>query len=309
MSKIFEGLNKAHDELPELVRPLLEGEVPLPTPTGGADEPLSPASAGPIPRVPPAQDSAGLAVRTQRFRISSPSPVLPYEGGNWHASEQYRILRTKILQSPAKPRMIVVSSPGPGDGKTVTALNLAAALSLKNDSKVLLMDGDFRRSSIHVLLGLPPAPGLAEVLVGTRTLEDALVRSEDFAGLYVLPAGVAEANPAELLDSPRWRSLAAAIRNYFQYIIVDSPPVAAVTDYDLIQASCDGVLLVMRPDHTKRSLCFKAIETVPKEKLIGIVLNSVPEWFAAPQAPSSYYYYTGAPAEGAPPRPPRVGGE
>jgi capsular exopolysaccharide synthesis family protein len=296
LSKIFEALNRAQGELPELVRPVLteEGSV---APGAAAVEASQTAAVEPEPATAPTAAEArpkvsGGQTRTQRFRIPAPSPLLPFGEGDWQASEQYRILRTKVLQHPGQPRMIVISSPGPGDGKTVTAVNLAAAISLNSEGKVLLLDADFRRSSIHALLGLPEAPGLADVLTGTCALEDALVRSEELSNLYVLGAGEPQCNPAELLDSSRWRVLLPKLRSLFRNVIVDCPPVAAVTDYDLIQTNCDGVLLVMRPDHTRRPLCFKALASVPKEKLIGVVLNSVPKWFAGNSAPS-YYYYSG----------------
>ena len=95
-------------------------------------------------------------------------------------------MRTKILHHPVKPRLILVSSPGPGDGKTVTAINLAGALSLKVEAKILLIDTDFRRSSIHVELGLPKEPGLTDVLVGAVPLAEAVIRTHQYSNLCVL---------------------------------------------------------------------------------------------------------------------------
>src|SRR3954454_17997243 len=108
--------------------------------------------------------------------------------------------------------MIVLSSAGPGDGKTVTAVNLAGALSLKSDANVLLLDTDLRRSSIGQPLGIPSAPGLTEVLMGERTLASVIVRAEQMPNLYILPAGDCKSNPAELLDSPAWLETCAALR-------------------------------------------------------------------------------------------------
>jgi receptor protein-tyrosine kinase len=228
------------------------------------------------------------------LRIPAPSPLLPFEGANHRPSEQYRILRTKIVQHPKQPRVIVISSPAAGDGKSVNAVNVAAALSLKSEAEVLLVDADFRRSAIHTQLGIPESPGLAEALRGTCALEDAVVQTREFPHLFVLAAGVLEGNPVELLDSAAWRALCAKLREQFRYVIVDSPPVGAVADYDLIQAACDGVILVIRPDHTDRTLCMKALETVPKAKFLGVLLNCVPEWSLAKHAGSDYYYYAGA---------------
>lgn len=190
--------------------------------------------------------------------------------------------------------MIVISSPTAGDGKSVSATNIAAALSLKSDAHVLLLDADFRRSAIHVQLGLPPSPGLAEVLADACTLEEALVHTQEFPNLFVMSAGAPPENPVELLDNARWPNLCAKLRGLFRYVVLDSPPVGAVADYDLIQAVCDGVILVVRPDHTNRSLCAKALAAVPKPKFLGVLLNCVPEWSLAKHAGSDYYYYAGA---------------
>jgi capsular exopolysaccharide synthesis family protein len=229
-------------------------------------------------------------IRSIRLRVLAPSPLLPFENGYGRPSEQYRILRTKIVQHPNQPRFILVSSPASGDGKSITATNTAAALSLKSDARVLLVDADFRKPAIHTQLGLPEAPGLAEVLKGASRVEDALVRTQEFPNLFVISAGVPPPNPVELLDSSNWDSLCAKIRSLFHYVVVDSPPVGAVADYELIQAVCDGVILVVRPDHTNRQLCQKSLATVSKAKLLGVLLNCVSNWSLAR---SDYYYQSG----------------
>lgn len=222
---------------------------------------------------------AAGAIRTERLRIGPRAPLFPFDGSDRRAAEQYRIARTKITQHPKQPSMLVVSSACLGDGKTVTAINLAAALALQTEGDVLLADADFRCSSVHEQLWLAPAPGLAELLEGRAGLEQVLIRAEQLPNLFVLQAGDPASNPSELLDSPRWRNLADQLRGYFRYIVVDSPPVATVADYELIQAACDGTVLVLRPDHTRRSRAAEALETIPKDKLIGVVMNWVPKWF------------------------------
>jgi protein-tyrosine kinase len=230
-----------------------------------------PSEAG-APATPP-------AIRLAPLRIAERSPLLPFDGGHSQAAEQYRIARTRITQHPNRPTMIVVSSAGRSDGKTVTAINLAGSFSLKAEGTILLVDADFRHSSIRKQLGLGPAPGLAEVLEGKSTLEESLTRAEQLPNLYILPASDPAANPGELLDSERWRELARRLRHLFEYIVVDSPPVAAVADYELIQSVSDGTLLVLRPDHTRRSMAAEALKAIPQDKLIGVVMNSVPKWF------------------------------
>jgi Mrp family chromosome partitioning ATPase len=95
----------------------------------------------------------------------------------------------------------------------------------------------------------------------------------------------------ELLDSPRWPAVCAQLRGLFQYLILDSPPVAAVADYDLLSAPSDGVVVVVRPDHSDRGQCFKVLDSIPKNKYLGVVLNCVPEWFAKKDQTYNGYYY------------------
>lgn len=229
------------------------------------------------------------------LRLPQRSPALPFSDDHWLANEQYRILRTKILQHIKQPKVILVSSAGAGDGKSITAINLAGVLSLRSEARVLLVDGDFRKSAMHVQLGISESPGLADVLEGRNELTDAIVETEEFPNLYLLPAGNPMDNPAELLQSSRWLSIAALLRRQFRYIIIDSPPIAAVADYDLLQSVADGVIIVVRPDHTSRSACKHALSSVPKDKLLGVLLNCVTAFFLGKGYGYGYstpYYYT-----------------
>jgi protein-tyrosine kinase len=305
MSKIFEALARLeHQGGGTLLPDLVTNDLGDPQPGGKPEDEAAAtaASAGPSnrlasqePEVLPKGQLDTRLIRTLPVRVPASEPILPYDDKvrDRSVSERYRIIRTKIIQHSQKPRLIVVSSPGPGDGKTVTALNLAGALSLKTTEGVLLVDADLRRASIHAVTGLPQTPGLADVLGRYRTLNEALIHTEQFPNLYVLPAGEHRANPAELLDSPEWLSLCKSVRTAFEYIVIDSPPVAAVADYDLIEAGCDGVVLVVRPDHTRRPICLKALEAVKKTKLLGVVMNCVEEWFLtkALHRDSYYQYY------------------
>lgn len=299
MSRIFDALKRLEQETGGPLVPGLSGvELELERQQQVPHAPAEPEEAVAAPaqaavNLEPASAPLGRTwVRTLPLRVPGSAPVLPYDGKarDKRVSERYRIIRTKLLQHPLRPRMIVVSSPGPGDGKSVTAVNLAGALSLKATADVLLMDADFRRATIHEQTGLPNEPGLAGVLEQGCALEEALIHTEQFPHLYVLPAGKGSANPAELLGSPQWHQLCAQLRAMFEYIIVDSPPIAAVADYDLIQASCDGVILVARPDHTKRTACLKALQAIPKTKLIGVVVNCVEDWFLTRALEYDAYY-------------------
>jgi len=238
---------------------------------------------------PVAPDLKQVNYRVVTLNLAA-GPLFPFDGTDSRRAEQYRMLRTNILLHPARPKMIAVSSASPGDGKTVTSINLAGTMALKTDTKVLLVDADLRQCRVATSLGIPAAPGLTEVLRGKCSLDEAIVSIEEIPGLHVLPCGDVGGNPVELLDSVDWKRVTASLRASFSYVVLDTTPVAAVADFQLVQQACDAVLLVLRPDHTKRPLFLKALETVPKEKLLGTLLNAVPDWFLWGNRDNDYYY-------------------
>jgi capsular exopolysaccharide synthesis family protein len=286
-------LYKSKGEIADTLLPLVDGQAsPPPVGAGFKSEGAPVAASAEAAPASSATAAPGTQIRTLSLRIPAPSPLLPFEKGQWRPSEQYRTLRTKLSHHPRQPHLIVISSPESGDGKSVTAINTAGALALKSEGQVLLVDADLRKATIHTQLGLPQSPGLADVLAGVCTPEEALVRTKEFPNLHVMSSGTPPANPVELLDSAGWRTLCAELRDAFRYVIIDSPPVGTVADYELIQAVCDGVILVMRPDFTNRQLCKIALDFVPKDKFIGVVLNCVPDWSPGKYSGSNYYYYS-----------------
>ena len=284
MSKIFEALRRTESAAAEAAMSVL-------------GEPAAVASRAPVVEQPRMVETAVLEtpkieLRAEEIRIAPNSPMLPFDGSDARAAEQYRIIRTKIRHHPAQPKMILVSSPMPGDGKTVSAANLAGVLALQENVRVLLVDCDFRRASLTKFLGLDASgtPGLGEVLRGEATLESALVSIAQFPNLYVLPPGDPSPNPSELLSTAKWEALTQLFRREFQFTIFDAPPVGAVADYELLQLACDGVVFVARPDHTNRQLWRQALEVVPKPKQLGVILNCVEDWFL--WKTHNYYYYS-----------------
>jgi capsular exopolysaccharide synthesis family protein len=288
VSKIFEALRKTESELAEVAKAVLaEGMLATPVvdPDSAGASPVQPAA-----DLPEIEHDSDETVRSASIAMVPGSALLPFDTDH-QAAEQYRIIRTKINHHPGQPRVVLVSSPMPGDGKTITAINLAAALSLQQDMRVLLLDCDFRRSSATKLLGLKPTPGLGEVLRNEASLESALVRIDQFPNLYVLPPGLTAPGPAELLTSARWKLLLELCRTEFRFVVFDAPPIGAVAEYELLQVSCDGIVLVVRQDHTNRRLWQRVLEAVPKEKRIGVILNCAKDWFL--WKTHSYYYYGG----------------
>jgi len=278
MSKIFEVLEK-------------NNAIDL---SGISDRDGGAPKASALPTVSPeqvTQDIPAGAHRTVSLRVSALAPIFPFSQKVHNgAAEQYRIIRTKLLHSEKKPRLILVSSACTGDGKTVTSLNIAAALTLKAGASVLLIDADLRKPAVAEFLGIPQAPGLADVLTGRACLEEAIIRAEQFANFFILPSGQAAHDASELLDSDRWQSVLQEIRSRFKYVVVDAPPAAAVADYDLLQKTCDGAVIVVRPDHTDRTACVKVLQSIPKEKFLGVVVNHVQNWLFS-KSPGYYNYY------------------
>lgn len=187
--------------------------------------------------------------------------------------EEYRIIRTKIAQHPANPKLLLVSSADVGDGKSVNSVNLAGMLAVRGGSNVLLLDGDMRKPTVPKLLGVDGEPGLADILNGTQTLASCCRRVDSNPTLYFVPAGKADLDAADLLQTEHWFSVIASMRATFDYIVVDSPPVGAVADYELLEIVCDGMVFVVRQGHTDRMLCFEAMSQIPQEKLLGVIMN------------------------------------
>ncbi len=279
MSRFFDAVRKASEQAGTNANPLIPDLTPLFAATGAsvseAEESLSRWAAEQLlTREGLAEERA---VRRSAARPASSAVLLPLQQHEHPAAEQYRMIRTKLVQHPERPRLLAVSSSGPGEGKTVTAINVAAALSLKEKSAILLVDADFRRSRLAEYLGIEAAPGLADVLRGGCSVRDAVVQLESYPNLYVLPGGSNLAGAVDLLDSPRWQLASKIFAGLFDCTVVDAPPVGLVADYDLIQATVDGVVLVVRTDQTKRASLRTAIGAIPRRKLIGLVMNCAPD--------------------------------
>jgi capsular exopolysaccharide synthesis family protein len=202
-------------------------------------------------------------------------------------TEQYRSLRTKILQAGERDgmRAFVITSAGVAEGKTLTALNLAWLLAQTEGVRALIIDSDLRRPCATDYLGIDARPGLSEVLGGELRLEDAIVRLEP-SGLHLLPGGRPRDDVAELLSGPSYSRILSEVRRMFDYIIIDAPPLGIFTDANVLMSRADGGLLVVRAGKTRYSTVDKLLDHMPKERMLGIVLNRTDE-----QPDSASYYY------------------
>jgi polysaccharide biosynthesis transport protein len=190
-------------------------------------------------------------------------------------SEQYGILGLKIQQwmNQSNGRVLLVTSAAGGEGKSVTAVNLSLALSASLEGRVLLLDGDLRRPQVHKYLGLNPAKGFSDLL--SRPDVDINSYISKFQDLYVIAGGAEPVNPIGLLASRRAAEILARLRNEFQVIVLDSPPIVPIADSHILAGLADGVVIVVRARRTPRELFRRAIESLSASNVLGIVLNDV----------------------------------
>lgn len=227
-------------------------------------------------------------------------PAIAFETDNSGIAEAFRILRTnlKFLAVDNPPRIIVLTSSMPSEGKSTTAINIALSLA-EAEHNVVLVDGDMRRPALHKYLDLVGPVGFSTVISGGAPLADALQKTR-YPGLTVLTSGAIPPNPSELLGSLSARKLLSELRAQFDYVIIDSTPLLAVTDATILAAGSDGVLLVARFGQTKRDQLSHAVGNLASvgAPLLGAVFTMTPT-----RGSSSYGYnygYYGTDKDGSP---------
>lgn len=233
---------------------------------------------GMVPRMP---DNLAPAVRGQKLLLDPGS----------EAAEAYRALRTAIKFGvpEGRAKTILVASPSSGDGKTTVASNLAIALA-QVGKRVLLLDADLRHPRQHETFGVENHAGLADVLAHDLTPAE-VAHKTVVANLEIIPAGPTPDNPADLLNCPRFIEVIEELMDRYDHVIIDSPPVMAVTDGRIIAASCDVTVLVLRADRADRKMCEMSRDGLLSvgANLLGLVMNYVPPGAAVYAGGSSYY--------------------
>src|SRR5918996_3186956 len=192
------------------------------------------------------------------------------------AAEQYQGLRLTVerLARSRDMKVIAISSPAAGDGKTVTAINLAGALARGGDERVLLIDADLRRPSVARQLAMTDArTGLADALANPGTALADVVKSMPQFNLDVIPAGTLRSGISQILRSPRLDAFIQEARQRYAYIVLDTPPLLPVFDSALLAKSVDGVLMVVSANQTPRKLLGEALNMLEPSKVLGIVFN------------------------------------
>jgi capsular exopolysaccharide synthesis family protein len=170
---------------------------------------------------------------------------------------------------------VLVTSALPSEGKTVTAVNMAISLT-QTGARVVLVDADMRKPRIHSIFALGTTPGLSAVLTGSVGLKEVL-HEVSVPNLFIIPCGVIPPNPAELLMSKRFQQLLTALREYFDYVVVDSPPVAHVTDARIMGRMIDATLVVIKAGGTPRGAAEHALGSLINShaRVTGVVLNDI----------------------------------
>jgi len=228
--------------------------------------------------------------------------AISFESDHTVFAEAFRKLRTNLqfLAVDSPPRVIVLTSSVPSEGKSTTAINLALALA-EGEQNVVLVDGDMRRPTLAKYLDLVGTVGFSTVLSGRATLDEALQKT-CFRGLTVLTSGAIPPNPSELLGSQSANKLLSELRAQFDYVVVDSTPLLAVTDGAILAASGDGVLMLARFGEAKREQLMHAVGSLQGvgAALLGAVFTMVPT-----RGSSSYSYNYGYYSADSPRRPSR----
>ena len=193
------------------------------------------------------------------------------------AAEQYQGLRLTIerLGRARNAQTIAVTSPAAGEGKTLTAINLAGALARGSDARVLLVDADMRRPAVAQQLGLTDAEprGLADIIARDDLAIETVAKKVEPFSLWVLRAGTLHGSIHQILRSPRLELFLTEARAQFDYVIFDTPPLLPVFDSTLLARAVDGVLVVVAANRTPRKLLGEALNLLDASKVLGIVFN------------------------------------
>jgi capsular exopolysaccharide synthesis family protein len=202
------------------------------------------------------------------------------------AAEAFRLLgvRLRHLRRDRSLKKVLITSTIPQEGKSMVAGNLACTLALRTQQRTLLLEGDLRRPSLSQMFGLGRNPGLSEWLAGDRSLTTSIYHLND-PNLWIMPSGGTPSNALELLQSGRLSALMDQLTTWFDWVIIDSPPVLPLADTSIWMRLVDGILLTTRQGTTEKQQLQRGIEAVEPKKLIGALLNS------SQHASTSDYYY------------------
>jgi len=217
------------------------------------------------------------AERPRRVLAASLEPLLIAQTAPIGATaEQYRALRTRlsVLDRRSSSQVLLVTSPGAGEGRSLTTANLALTMGQDHEKRICILDADLRGPNQHALFGIPQTPGLCDVVLGRAALDDAIV---DIAhcDIAILPAGTVPAHPAELLGTNAVHRVVQALRGRFDCVLVDAPAVTPLADIAILSPLVDAIALVVRAGQTGRPAIRDAIAALDPARFVGVVLNDI----------------------------------
>ncbi len=203
-----------------------------------------------------------VSVKTAGTVARGPNASQVIKSPNSAVADAYRVLRTNLIFTSAETtgRVVLVTSASPGEGKTTTLANLAAALA-QNGAKVLAVDADLRRPTLNQHFGLQKTPGLSDLIVGKSAASQA-IQSTRINGLQLLACGYQPPNPAELLGSPMMKQILDAIRAHYDWVLIDAPPLLAMADAPVLCSLVEGVVLVLAAEVATKPAVMRAIDQV-----------------------------------------------
>lgn len=265
-------------------RPRARAQPPAPVPP--PPEPALPAAATALPETSESNDRRVF----ERIDNSLAEKVVVDENMTPVSREQYRRLAAVLhdAQATAGLRVVMIASAVPGEGKTLTAANLALTLSESYRCRVLLIDADLRKPALHHVFRLAAATGLIEGLEASGDIK--LVVRQVSARLSVLPAGRPTSDPMAALTSERMRRLIEEAKEAFDWVILDTPPLVMLSDAHLLASMVDGAVLVVRANSTPHDLVKRAAEIIGKARITGVVLNQAA---TGTQPGYGHHYYSG----------------
>jgi len=242
---------------------------------------------------------SSLPERKESVADMAQTPVFNMQKIDSFYNEQFKNLRAKVEYKidMVELRVLAVTSAVTGEGKTLTAINLAISMAATGRKRVALVDLDLRKASVARMLGIPKGPGLSEYLYGSLPKES-VIRTSSMPGLSIIPGGMTVSHPTDMLAGDKFRSFLRELRTQFDLVILDTPPVIPVPDAVTIAEQVDAFVMLFRLKHTPHQLFRQALDDLGERKIMGVVLNG--EEKKSDKYYSRYYgkYYKSGQADG-----------
>ena len=272
MSRVFEALQRSQGESPDPNNSPLVPDQPESATAVAVELPPPPTMSDAEP-----VESDWLKVPAERVLHPVPTPeqrMVAMSDPDSHGAEMFRVLATRLAHMQQKRHLnkLLITSAVVDEGKSVVAANLALTLARRAGERVLLIEADLRRPTVSALFSSSQLRGIAEWNDGKLSLEDALYQVGDM-GVWLLAAGHSIDEPLPLLESGRFAKLMEAASASFDWVLLDATPMLPMADSTSISRLCDGVLVVVRDGYTRKKVLNKALETIDKNKLLGVVFN------------------------------------